>query len=260
MESEKLQKQKASWLDEAFSAKIMTEEEKENKKAYNKAYREANKEKIAAKKRLNYLSNKSEILIKSKLYQEKNKEKIKERKSKHHQENKARLNDISKKYYEENKEESLQKAKEYYQNNKDKCLVKTKKYYRENREKTLENKRIYYHKKINSDPVFKLKKNIRNLISASINKKGYSKNSKTQKILDCTFEEFKIHLESKFENWMSWDNYGLYNGELNYGWDIDHIIPLCSVNSEEETIRINHFKNLQPLCSKINRDIKKGKI
>jgi hypothetical protein len=25
---------------------------------------------------------------------------------------------------------------------------------------------------------------------------------------------------------MNWGNYGKYNGEINYGWDIDHIIPL----------------------------------
>lgn len=39
---------------------------------------------------------------------------------------------------------------------------------------------------------------------------------------------------------MTWENRGLYNGELNYGWDIDHIIPLSSVNSEEEIIKLNH--------------------
>ena len=48
--------------------------------------------------------------------------------------------------------------------------------------------------------------------------------------------------ESKFESWMTWDNYGLYNGELNYGWDIDHIIPLASAKT---------------VCSKVNRYIKK---
>ena len=59
---------------------------------------------------------------------------------------------------------------------------------------------------------------------------------------------------------MTWENKGLYNGELNYGWDIDHIIPLSSAETEEDIIRLNHYSNLQPLCSKINRDIKKGKL
>lgn len=61
--------------------------------------------------------------------------------------------------------------------------------------------------------------------------------------------------DSKFEPWMTWGNRGLYNGELNYGWDIDHIIP--SAETEEGVIKLNHYTNLQPLCSKVNRDIKK---
>jgi hypothetical protein len=57
-----------------------------------------------------------------------------------------------------------------------------------------------------------------------------------------------------------YENRGLYNGELNYGWDIDHIIPLSSVNEENDIIKLNHYTNLQPLCSKVNRDIKKDNL
>ena len=77
---------------------------------------------------------------------------------------------------------------------------------------------------------------------------------------NCSFEVLKLYLESKFETWMNWDNYGLYNGKLNYGWDIDHIIPLCSALKEEDVIKLNHYTNLQPLCSKVNRDIKHSNI
>ena len=59
---------------------------------------------------------------------------------------------------------------------------------------------------------------------------------------------------------MNWNNKGLYNGELNYGWDIDHIVPISSAITEEDIIRLNHYMNLQPLCSKINRDIKRDTI
>lgn len=59
---------------------------------------------------------------------------------------------------------------------------------------------------------------------------------------------------------MTWDNHGLYNGELNFGWDIDHIIPISSAKTEDEVINLNHYTNLQPLCGKINRDIKKDKL
>jgi hypothetical protein len=90
--------------------------------------------------------------------------------------------------------------------------------------------------------------------------KGIKKNSKTEQILGCTFQEFKQYLESKFESWMSWDNYGLYNGQPEYGWDIDHIIPNSKGKTKEDVIRLNHYSNLQPLCSHINRNIKKDRV
>ena len=65
-------------------------------------------------------------------------------------------------------------------------------------------------------------------------------------------------MESKFENWMSWNNRGLYNGELMHGWDIDHVIPISLAKTEEELLKLNHYSNLQPLCSKINRDVKRN--
>lgn len=121
-----------------------------------------------------------------------------------------------------------------------------------NRYKT--NKRV--KSRMSIDILYKLSYNIRSLISISFKLNNYSKKSKTNNILGCSFEEFKKYLESKFEPWMNWDNKGLYNGELNYGWDIDHIIPSSSAKNEEELIKLNHYTNLQPLCSKINRDIK----
>jgi len=38
------------------------------------------------------------------------------------------------------------------------------------------------------------------------------------------------------------------------------IIPVSSAKTEEELLLLNHYTNLQPLCSKINRDIKKSNI
>ena len=92
---------------------------------------------------------------------------------------------------------------------------------------------------------------------SEIRKLGFNKSRKTTEILGCSFEELKSYLESKFEPWMNWENRGLYNGELNYGWDVDHIIPLSSAKTEDDVIKLNDYTNLQPLCSKINRDIKK---
>jgi hypothetical protein len=119
------------------------------------------------------------------------------------------------------------------------------------------------HLKRMEDPLYKLKISFSRRLNKYLRRGRVDKSSNAPYFLDklgCSFEDFKIHLESKFEHWMNWDNYGLYNGELNYGWDIDHVIPLSIADSEEEVYKLSHYTNLQPLCSRINRDIKKDKI
>ena len=159
-------------------------------------------------------------------------------------------------YYSLNKDNILLKRKEHYQNNKESKLDYQREYQKNNKDK----RNSYLIERRQNDPLFKLITNVRNLIYNSFYYNGYSKNSKTEELLGCSFEELKQHLESKFEPWMNWDNRGLYNGELNYGWDIDHVIPLSSVNEEIDIIKLNHYTNLQPLCSKVNRDIKKDNL
>jgi hypothetical protein len=116
-----------------------------------------------------------------------------------------------------------------------------------------------YRIRIKEDIIYKLKISLRSMVKNSFLRKGFKKDNKTEYIIGCSLDFLRNHLESKFEPWMTWDNKGLYNGELNYGWDIDHIIPLSTAETEDDIIKLNHYTNLQPLCSKINRDIKKDK-
>jgi hypothetical protein len=201
-------------------------EYREKNKDKQKEYREKNKERYSEKWKEIYYSDKTIKQQKNSLYYEKNKEKVKEK---------------SKSYYSNNCDKKIAYQKEYQQNNK----TKRNKYLVERRQ---------------NDEMFRLITNVRNLILNSFYELGYSKNSKTSEILGCTFDDFKSHLENKFEDWMNWENRGLYNGETNFGWDIDHIIPLSQAKNKEDLIRLNHYTNLQPLCSKTNRDIKKNKI
>lgn len=110
-----------------------------------------------------------------------------------------------------------------------------------------------------TDHKFRFILSLRSCIKVSIKNKGYSKKTKTYRILGCDKETFMNYIQSKWESWMTWENYGLYNGELNYGWDLDHIVPVSSANSEDEIIKLNHYTNFQPLCSKVNRYVKRGK-
>lgn len=131
-----------------------------------------------------------------------------------------------------------------------------------NKELKLEQKnrrRNYHLRRLETDPLYKLRISYSRRINKSI-KRFNVKNIHFLNNLGCSLEDLRIYIESKFETWMTWDNYGKYNGELNYGWDIDHIIPISSAKTEEEFHEMCHYKNLQPLCSRINRDIKKNKI
>jgi len=148
--------------------------------------------------------------------------------------NRNRLNNYKSKWDEENKELRKVKRKEYYEENKD--IIKERNYkYCKDRKK--------------SDPIYKLKLNIRSLILLSFKSKFTKKSKKTIEILGCSFEEFSKYLESKFDENMNWSNQGSY-------WHIDHIIPISLAKSEEEVYKLNHYTNLQPLYWKDN--LRKG--
>lgn len=169
---------------------------------------------------------------------------------------------------EERKEARRLYVIEYRNNNKDKIKLNAKKYREKNkttiskadkiyREKNKEKINKYRRERILKDPLYRITSNIRSLIRQSFKYKGLKKNSLSENILGCTFEEFKQHIESLWEPWMTWDNYGLYEPyKLNHGWDIDHIIPLKTGKTEDDIMKLNHYLNLQPLCSYNNRNIK----
>lgn len=133
-----------------------------------------------------------------------------------------------------------------------------KKYQQENRDKINERMRSYNRNRINQDLMYKLSKIMSRVIHEGI--RSITKSKRTSEIIGISPEEFRLYIESKFEPWMNWENYGKYNGELNYGWDIDHIIPISSAKTEKELYELNYYTNLQPLCSYTNRYIKKDKL
>ena len=182
---------------------------------------------------------------------------------------KCRKLDSSRRYRETHREELREKNKIYKLQNpeiikkwRENSNIKkeyNRKYFLDNKERLNKYKNNWFNEKMKSDIGFKLKKKIKTTIKDAFRGKYYKRNKKIIDILGCSIDDFKSYLESKFESWMSWENHGLYNGELNYGWDIDHIIPISTAKTEEDIIKLSHFLNFQPLCSKINRDIKRSK-
>jgi len=206
-----------------------------------------------------FYKNQTRCKVCTKQYALENKERIRKYKKQYRLDNIEFISESDKKYYSDNKKRIREDQKEYYVENREMIREIQQNYRESNREELTIKNRVYSKRKYNkkkSDPLYILTLRIRSSIKNSIRNNGYYKKSHTPEILGCSFEEFKLHLESKFESWMSWDNYGKYNGKLNYGWDIDHTIPSSSAKSEEEILKLNHFSNLQPLCSYTNRHIK----
>lgn len=190
--------------------------------------------------------NADSIKSKRKEYRGRTKEHISEHMKQYWQEHRDERLAYQKKRYEENKEQILAKNKEYYELNKDKIYAQRKEYqkkwFNDNREKIYQNVR----NRKESDPVYKIREQIRVLIRNSIRKKGYKKDSRTYEILGCDYDAFYNHLLQTFI-----DNYG-------YEWDgieeahIDHITPVSTAKTEDDVYKLCHYTNLQLLKAEDN--------
>jgi hypothetical protein len=187
-----------------------------------------------------------------KKHTELNKEKIREYKKNYASKNSEKIKSESKQYYENNKDLIKERVSNNYHKDPEKKLEYQRKYAKDNKEKISEYKRIYQRKRRTEDTIFKLKHSISRMIRNSLKNNGFIKYKRSNEILGCSIEELRIILESKFDESMTWENYGII-------WDIDHIVPLSTAKTEEDVIRLNHYTNLQPLDRYINRNIKRDR-
>lgn len=149
-----------------------------------------------------------------------------------------------KEYRTNNLQLIISKEKQNRIKNGNKIREREKKSKKNNRSTT--NKNVRRKRKENA--IFRLKETIRSSIKKYFKKNNHKKTSKTVEILGCTFDFFKLYIESKFEPWMNWNNHGPRNlGKLT--WELDHIIPISSAKTKEDIIRLNHYTNFQPLES-----------
>lgn len=101
-------------------------------------------------------------------------------------------------------------------------------------------------KKESEDEISMVIQTLRQCVRRSFKRKGYTKRSRTYKILGKEWNDVKEYFESLFKEGMTWDNHGL--------WEIDHIIPLSTAKSIDDVELLCHYTNLQPLWKKENRD------
>ena len=112
-------------------------------------------------------------------------------------------------------------------------------------------RREYYRKKRASDPLYRLRTNIRSSLYKSFKRIGQKKPTNTFLLLGASYDVVRKHIEDRFTEGMSWENYGQ--------WDIDHIHPLITAKTEDELRRLCHYSNLQPLWE-IDNILKGSKI
>jgi hypothetical protein len=186
-------------------------------------------------------------------------------------ENKIKTKEYNRKYNQnpENNLKAKERKKIYRETPENK--LKTREYLDKNREHNNKTRNKRRNERMKTEPLFRLEQLFKVKLRKSLKVNNSKKPSETNKILGCTMKEYKSYLEAQWslphnldENgnvWMNWVNKGKYKkGQLNYGWDIDHITPLSSAKNEEGLIKLFLYTNHQPLCSHVNRHIKRNKL
>jgi 5-methylcytosine-specific restriction endonuclease McrA len=141
--------------------------------------------------------------------------------------------DYFKKYYIKNRDKIKDKVKEYNIENQESIKEYQKFYRSNNRDKINKGLKNYYQR-------FPWRKIWRGTMNNALSRLKTIKSNKTINLLGYTYEELKIHLESKFTLEMNWNNYGTY-------WVVDHIKPISKFEPNTDIKEIHSLNNLQPL-------------
>lgn len=226
-------------------------EHKEEKAEYDKKYYQDNKERINKQNKKWYDDHRGEVAEYSHQYYQENKEWLSENNKQYRIEHVEETREYNKQYRETHKEEFVEYKKQWYEKNKERLREKGKQYRNEHRTEINE----YWRVRRQSDPAVRLRHNVSTVIGAALKAdNGSKKGQSVMKYLPYTMEELKAHIESQFNEFMTWENYGSY-------WHLDHIYPQCLL--PYESLEHPNFQkcwaleNLRPLEAIEN--LKKGK-
>ena len=114
-------------------------------------------------------------------------------------------------------------------------------YYLKNRKQNIKYQIKYHKYKYQTDINFRLLNICRSRTLKAL--KGFDKSASTIKLLGCTSDELRQHIESLFKSGMTWENQG------KGGWDIDHIKACFHFNlaDPEQQRACFNWSNLQPM-------------
>lgn len=118
-------------------------------------------------------------------------------------------------------------------------VAKNKEWREAHKEHSRVYKREYLANRRATDVLFKLKELLRSRLRNAL--EGKKKSDRAMNLVGCSAEDLKSHLESTFQEGMTWDNQG--------DWHIDHILPCVAFDLEDpmEQQACFHYRNLQAL-------------
>ena len=159
------------------------------------------------------------------------------------------INQRAREYRDANREKVREAGRRSYENNGHKHVAANRQraaeWNRANRERRNARLRAWCAKRQISDSWYKLRKNLTTRIWWALKAK-VCRSGNVLKLLGCSVEELRAHLQKQFLPGMSWDNYG--------EWHIDHIRPCASFDLTDPAQQREcfNYKNLQPLWAKDN--------
>ena len=119
--------------------------------------------------------------------------------------------------------------------------------YVRNRELRIKQISARQKQRYHEDPEYMLRIRLRNRIRYALKAGRGKKVRRSQELLGCSSVEFVRHIESLFQDGMSWENKGK--------WHIDHIIPvaafdLTTIDGQQAAF---HYTNMRPAWAEENR-------
>lgn len=157
----------------------------------------------------------------------------------------ARLTRRNRRYAARHPERVTETKRASYLKRKQAHLAYQREWVESNREQNRKLKREWNKKQRDTNPGWKLRAYLSSRMWGALRFRN-RRSASTLKLLGCSIEQLKTHLQAQFRPGMTWDNYG--------DWHIDHIRPCASfdLTNPEQQRECFNFKNLQPLWAKDN--------
>lgn len=168
----------------------------------------------------------------------------------------------NRKYYLKNQERIKARTRDWAEKNPELKKANRKRHYQENREKYIQSARDWCannrerRRKIAKDHLERLRLErpdeyvaitaARKMVARVLANTEKTKRGRTYETLGYNKQDFVRHIESLFQDGMTWDNHG--------EWHIDHIIPVSELvkSGVTDPSKINALANLRPIWAHEN--------